>query len=589
MSSYLQRSRIVLTIALDAIAVAGAFYIALVLRYEFAPPLGSLSQLTLALPLVILVFLGSFALLGIYSRKMKFASFDEVWAIVRATGFVTVIILGCLVLVGSLRAYVPIGVAISGAAVSLLTLSAMRLGYRLIFERRAQRASHAGARVLLVGAGEAGEIIARDMMRNPECGYAPMAFVDDNPFKGNLVLQGVPVSGSRGDIPNIVNHLGIDEIFITMPSARGQDIREIVDICSATDVRVKILPGITTILKGDPGISAVRELRVEDLLGREPVEIDPELVSGYLSGKVVLVTGAAGSIGSELSRQILRFNPARLVLLDNDETALFNLQFDLMDIGEQFEMVIADIREEQRIKSVFAKYRPAIVFHSAALKHVPMMEFHPCEAVKNNVMGTLNLADAAAEFGCERFLLISTDKAVQPSNTMGATKRLSELLMKKYNATSKTNFGAVRFGNVLGSRGSVVPTFERQINNGGPVLVTDPEITRYFMTINEAATLVIQAAAYLHDGELFVLDMGEPIRILELAKKMIAIMGNGRPIDIRFTGLRPGEKMHEELAYGHEQLSATVHPKIATIKDHNGIPEELYSGIGMLVDFAREE
>jgi len=578
-----------LSIGLDTVAIAAAFYIALALRFEFAPPLWRVARFTLALPIVILVFLGSFVLLGIYSRKWKFASLDEVCAIVTATGFATVVIFGCLALAGSLRAYVPVSIALSGTAISLLILSAMRLSGRLIFETRAQGASDAGTRVLLVGAGEAGEIIARDMLRNPECGYAPIAFVDDNPLKGKLVLQGVPVSGRRGDIPDIVDNLGIEEIFITIPSAGGQDMREIVDICSATDARVKILPGITAILKGDPGISAVRELRVEDLLGRESVEIDLELVSGYLSGKVVLVTGAAGSIGSELSRQILRFNPERLVLLDNDESALFNLQFDLEDIGEQFEMVVADIREERRIKSVFARYRPAIVFHSAALKHVPMMESHPCEAVKNNVMGTLNLANAAAEFECERFLLISTDKAVQPSNTMGATKRLSELIMKKYNATSKTNFGAVRFGNVLGSRGSVVPTFETQINNGGPVLVTDPEITRYFMTINEAATLVIQAGAYLHDGELFILDMGEPIRILELAKKMIAIMGNGRPIDIRFTGLRPGEKMHEELAYRHEQLLATVHPKIATIKDHNGIPEELYSGIGMLVDFAREE
>ena len=589
MSSYRQRGRIVLTIALDTIAITAAFYIALTLRFEFAPPLASLAHFTLALPLIILVFLGSFALLGIYSRKWKFASFDEMWAISRATVLATVLIFGGLVLIGSLRAYVPVSVALSGAAVSLLALSATRVGSRLIHEMRARRTNQAGTKVLLVGAGGAGELIARDMLRNPECGYAPMAFVDDNPLKGNLVLRGVPVSGSRGDIPNIVNNLGIDEIFITMPSARGQDIREIVDICSTTDTKVKILPGITRILKDDPGVSAVRELRVEDLLGREPVEIDLDQVSGYLCGKVVLVTGAGGSIGSELSREILRFQPARLVLLDNDETALFNLQHDLMAIGEQFETVVADIREEQRIKSIFERYRPAIVFHSAALKHVPMMELHPCEAVKNNVMGTLNLANAAAEFDCERFLLISTDKAVQPSNAMGATKRLSELLMKRYNARSRTNFGAVRFGNVLGSRGSVVPTFETQIKNGGPVLVTDPEITRYFMTINEAAQLVVQAGAYLHDGELFILDMGEPIKILELARKMIAILGNGKPIDIQITGLRPGEKICEELTYQYEQLSATVHPKIAAVQAHNGIPEELYSGIGMLIDFAMEE
>ncbi|MBK5093801.1 MAG: polysaccharide biosynthesis protein, partial [Actinobacteria bacterium] len=523
------------------------------------------------------------------SGKWKFASFDEIWAIVRATALATVVIFVSLMLIGSLRAYVPVSVALTGAAISLLALLATRAVFRLIYEIRDRRINRGGEKVLLVGAGEAGEIIARDMLRNPTCGYMPCAFVDDNPFKRNLILQGVPVSGSRADIPDIVSELGIDEIFITMPSATGHDVREIVDISSTTGARVKILPAITSIMQDDPGLSAVRELQVEDLLGREPVGINLDLVSGYLRGKVVLVTGAAGSIGSELSKEILRFDPARLVLLDNDETALYNLQFDLQDIGEQFETVVADVREEERIKSIFERYRPAIVFHSAALKHVPMMELHPCEAVKNNVMGTLNLAKTAADYYCERFLLISTDKAVQPSNMMGATKRISELIMKGYNGKTMTVFGTVRFGNVLGSRGSVVPTFEAQIKKGGPVLVTDPEVRRYFMTLNEAANLVIQTGAYLHYGDLFVLDMGEPIKILDLAKKMIAMLNDGKPIDIKFTGLRPGEKSHEELAYRHEQLGATVHPKIAAIKDNGSFPEELYFGIDLLIDYAREE
>jgi FlaA1/EpsC-like NDP-sugar epimerase len=589
MSSHPKNSRTLFRVALDVVAIVAAFLLALELRFEFAPTLWRLAHFTLALPFIALAFLMSFLLIGIYSGKWKLASFDEVWAIVRATVLATVVISGGILLIPGLRAYVPISVALSGAAISLLALSATRAGFRLIQEMRDRRASQGGEKVLLVGAGEAGEIIARDMLHNPTCGYIPTAFVDDNLFKSNLVLQGVPVLGSRADIPDIVGKLGIDEIFITMPSARGHDIREIVDISSTTAARVKILPAITSILQDDPGLSAVRELQVDDLLGREPVGINLDLVSGYLRGKVVLVTGAAGSIGSELSKEVLRFDPARLVLLDNDETALYNLQFDLLDIGEQFETVVADIREEERIKSVFEAYRPDIVFHSAALKHVPMMELHPCEAVKNNVMGTLNLASAAADFDCERFLLISTDKAVQPSNMMGATKRISELIMKGYNAKTKTAFGAVRFGNVLGSRGSVVPTFEAQIKKGGPVLVTDPEVRRYFMTVNEAANLVIQTGAYLHYGELFVLDMGEPIKILDLAKKMIAMLGDGKPIDIKFTGLRPGEKAHEELAYRHEQLGATVHPKIATIMDDSSFPEELYFGIDLLINYAREE
>ena len=584
-----QRGRIVSKIALDATGIALAFLIALVLRFEFTPPLRYLEYFLLVLPLIILTFFFTFLLLGIYSRKWKFASFDEIFAIARATVLASVIILGVLLLIHDFRAFVPASVALSGAAISLLTLAAIRVCFRLICEMRGRRANQDGTKVLLVGAGQAGELIVRDILRNPAYGYTPSAFVDDAPLKSNLILQGIPVCGSRADIPDIVNNLGIEEIFITMPSVGGHDIREIVDICGTTDAKVKILPRITSILQEDPGLSAVRELQVEDLLGREPVEIDLELVSGYLHAKVVLVTGAAGSIGSELSKEILRFDPAQLVLLDNDESALFNLQFDLMAIGEQFETVVADIREEKRIKSIFERYRPDIVFHSAALKHVPMMELHPCEAVKNNVMGTMNIAKAAADFNCERFLLISTDKAVQPSNAMGATKRLSELIMKRYNARETTTFGAVRFGNVLGSRGSVVPTFEAQINRGGPVLVTDPEVTRYFMTINEAAQLVIQTGAYLHDGELFILDMGEPVKILELAKKMIAMLGNGKPIDIHFTGLRPGEKLHEVLAYRHEQLSATVHPKIATINDDSRFPEALYFGIDLLIDYAREE
>ena len=589
MNSYLRRGLIVLLIAVDMVGIALAFLAALVLRFEFAPPRTYIVHFTAALPLVVMTFLGVFLLLGIYSRKWKFASLDEIWAISKATACATMVLYGGLLLIHGSRRYMPLSVVFSGAAIALLSIALTRASVRMTCEMNARRKNGAGVRVLLVGAGSAGETIARDMLRNPTFGYAPKAFVDDNPLKRNLILQGIPISGGRGNIPRIVNKLGIDEIFITMPSAKGQDIREIVDICNATGAVVKILPAMTRILQGHAELSSVRELHVEDLLGREPVNVDLDLVSRYLSGKVVLVTGASGSIGSELSKEILRFNPERLVLLDNDETALFNLQFDLSSIGEQFEMVIADIRELQRIKAVFKRYRPAIVFHSAAMKHVPMMEHHPCEAIKNNIIGTTNLADAAAEFDCERFLLISTDKAVEPHNTMGATKRLSELVMRKYNAKGTTIVGAVRFGNVLGSRGSVVPIFKAQIAKGGPVTVTHPEATRYFMTINEAAQLVIQAGAYLHHGELFILDMGEPMKILELAKKMIAMTGNGEQIDIEFTGLRPGEKMHEALTYGHEHLSPTIHPKISIIKDNTSIYEELWFGISRLINCAREE
>ena len=578
-----------LLLALDIVAIAVAFFSALELRFEFIPPQRYILQFAIVLPVIIVVFMASLLVVGIYSRKWKSASFDEVCAVARAAFLAAVIILGSLVFVRGLRTYVPFSIAVLGTTISFLALSATRISRRLANEMKARSENHGGIKVLLVGAGEAGEMIARDMFHHPTYGYTPRAFVDDNPLKRNLILQGIPVSGSREEIPEIVDALGIEEIFITIPSASGPDISEIVDICRKTDARIKILPGITRTLQDDPGLPAMRELRVEDLLGREPVELDLELICEYLCGKVVLVTGAAGSIGSELSREILRFHPKRLLLLDNDESALFYLHSDLSAIGAGLEIVVADIREKKRIESIFKRYKPAIVFHSAALKHVPMMESNPCEAVKNNIMGTMNLADAAVESNCELFMLISTDKAVQPSSVMGSTKRLAELLMHKYNTLGSVVFGAVRFGNVLGSRGSVVPVFEAQIKNGGPVNVTHPEITRYFMTIKEAAQLVIQAGAYLSDGELFILDMGEPVKILDLAKKIIAIKGNGKPIDIHFTGLRPGEKLHEELAYRNEKLSAKVHPKIATINGQNGIPEELYLGIKQLVHLATEE
>ncbi len=577
------------TIAIDAIIIASAFFIAFELRFDFALPHYNVAHFALAIPVITAVFLVFNALLGIYSGKWKYASFDEIWALFRATVLTAVTVVVFLLVVPQVRDDVPLGVALSGAVVALVALSALRLFSRLFGESRMRKAQSDGGNVLIVGAGEGGEAIAHAMMRNPNSGYNPVAFVDDDPLKRHLVLLGLPVRGDRHDIPALVEKLGIEEIVIAIPSASGPDLREIVGISKATEAKLKILPAISRLLTTEIDLSLVRELKPEDLLGRHPVEIDLDLVAGYISGKVVLVTGAGGSIGSELCRQLARFHPAELLLLDNDETALFNLLIGLSPNGLRFEPIVADIREKQRIRSVFEKYRPAIVFHSAALKHVPMMELHPCEAVKNNVMGTLNVAETAADCGTERFIMISTDKAVQPTNVMGATKRLSEIVVKKRNQTSDTAFGIVRFGNVLGSRGSVVPTFEAQIKNGGPVLVTDPDVTRYFMTISEAAQLVIQAGAFMQGGEVFILDMGEPIRIMELAEKMIAMLGDGRKIDVKITGLRPGEKMHEELVYRGEQLTPTSHPKISTVNDDNGVVDEFYGGINALINLARRE
>ncbi len=574
----------------DAAAIIFSFGIALELRFDFSPPPQNRTGFFIALPFAIGLFLLANALFGIYSGKWKTASFEEIWGIARADLAATLIAVAAVLAIPDARTYFPVSVAVIGGALSLIISLALRLIYRSAGEAQTKSSDQPSKRVLLVGAGDAGEIVAQDMRRHPEYGYIPVAFVDDHPLKKNLVLRGTQVAGTRADIPELVKTLDIDEIFITIPSARGTDIRDIVGICETTDAKIKIIPGIMdTICGGKLGVASVRELELEDLLGREPVHIDIASVTSQITDRRVLVTGAGGSIGSELSRQLIALGPQQLILLDNDETALFDLQLVLGDASSKSETVVADIRDSRRITSVFERYRPHVVFHSAAMKHVPMMECHPCEAVKNNVMGTLNVAEAALTYGCARFMLISTDKAVDPSNVMGATKRLAELLMKKLNNDSSCMLGAVRFGNVLGSRGSVVPTFKAQIERGGPVLVTDPEVTRFFMTVNEAVQLVIQSAAFLKGGEVFVLDMGEPIKILELAEKMISMMGKGREIPIHFTGLRPGEKLEEALFYETETLLPTQHPKIHLAREgHNGL-DGLNSGIETLIAYALEE
>jgi len=574
---------------LDLLSICLGFFLAFDLRYEFSPPSPNMRKFFLVLPAIMLLFLVVNELLGIYSGKWKFASFEEIWALARAVFFSTTVLFLIVLVVPQTRNYTPLSVTALGGPLAFLLILANRLAYRLVREPGRNSQHGSSVRVLLVGAGSAGEMVASDMLHHQEYGYFPVAFVDDNPHNRNLVLKSVAVRGTRKDIPHLVQRLRIDMIFITIPTAKGPDLRDILGICEKTSAELRILPAISQIIEGGVGFGSMRELRIEDLLGREPVRIDTTAISQQLEGKVVLVTGAGGSIGSELSRQLLRIGPQLLVALDNDETALYNLGRELARISGNFETVVADIRDHSRINAIFEKYTPHLVFHSAAMKHVPLMESNPCEAVKINVLGTLNLAAAAAAVQAERFLLISTDKAVLPTNVMGATKRVAEFIMKMKNLENGTAFGAVRFGNVLGSRGSVVPTFMDQINCGGPVEVTHPDATRFFMTINEAVQLVIQSSTYMNGGEVFVLDMGEPIRIGELAEKMIGMVGNGQKIDIKVVGLRPGEKLHEELFYHFEELVPTDHPKINlgfdTVEDFG----DLSGGIFRLVAYSYQE
>ncbi len=421
-------------------------------------------------------------------------------------------------------------------------------------------------RLLIVGAGNAAMIMVKDLAGNENLNYSVVGFIDDDKNKKNAIIYGVKVLGDRYDILNICNKYDVDEILMALPSASSSDRREILELCNETGCKIKILPSIDQVITGTDIKHHVRDVQIEDLLARDPIKLNNDKIGDYIEGKTVLVTGGGGSIGSELCRQIMRYNPEKLVVLDIYENNAYDLQMELNSKydREKIDIVIASVRDKERLRKVFSKYKPYIVFHAAAHKHVPLMEDSPGEAVKNNVFGTLNTAQCADEFGVKRFVLISTDKAVNPTNVMGATKRMCEMIVQTAQQNSKTEFVAVRFGNVLGSNGSVIPLFKKQIEAGGPVTVTHKDITRFFMTIPEAAQLVLQAASYAKGGEIFVLDMGEPVRIYDLAKNLVRLSGYTPNEDMRIEvcGLRPGEKLYEELLMDEEGLKNTEHEKI---------------------------
>ena len=412
-----------------------------------------------------------------------------------------------------------------------------------------------------MGAGTSGAVILKEMNTSRYIHGRVVCFADDDKNKVGKLLNGVPIAGSREDIPELVKEYRVDDIYIAIPSASAKDRKNIIEICRKTGCNIKTLPGIYQLINGEVNISKLRNVEIEDLLGREPIRVNLDEIMGYVTGKVVLVTGGGGSIGSELCRQIASHNPKQLIIFDIYENTTYSIQLELKEKYPELDLVvlIGSVRNTHRIESVFEQYHPDIVYHAAAHKHVPLMEDSPNEAIKNNVFGTYKTARAADKYGAKRFVLISTDKAVNPTNIMGASKRMCEMVIQMMNARSKTDFVAVRFGNVLGSNGSVIPLFKRQIEQGGPVTVTHPDIIRYFMTIPEAVSLVLQAGAYAKGGEIFVLDMGEPVKILDLAKNLIQLSGYTPDVDIPivFTGLRPGEKLYEELLMSEEGMQDT--------------------------------
>jgi FlaA1/EpsC-like NDP-sugar epimerase len=555
----------------DALLIAVAWFFAFQLRFDFnVPPTfdGGLAETTV---LVVAIKLAVFIAFGFYNRWWRYVSTKDMWR--AALGVLVASALAALAVYfgDPFERRLPRGVVIIDFILLLGLVAGTRLAARTIFERpAASRLVARGKEVIVVGAGDAGQLVIREMQRSRQLGYTPIGIVDDDPRKKNLRVHGIRVLGTISELPHILRDNKPDELLIAIPSASGEDRQKVVEMARREGVPVKTLPGLYELISDDDNLAGrIRPVQVEDVLGREPVEVDLEAISEYLEGETVLVTGAGGSIGAELCRQIARANPARLVLVDQGETPLFEIERELVDERDFTASIpmLADVSNRDRMRSVFERYQPGVVFHAAAYKHVPLMEANPLESVRNNVLATKVVADTAVEFGAKRFVLISTDKALNPQAVYGQCKALCEWIVEAYGSREDvpTRFVAVRFGNVLGSSGSVITIFKRQIEQGGPVTITHPEMTRYFMTTPEAVSLVIQAGAIGGGGEIFVLDMGEPVAILDLARDMIRLSGKEpeREIAIEFIGVRAGEKLHEELWGVDEEVAATGHPKIS--------------------------
>lgn len=554
--------RTLLIMFLDAILINLALFGSFYLRFEEGLPADYFITYLEAAIIATIVLLVAFHIFGLYRNIWRYASVRELLSITYAVIVGAAVTATLVYFIAPKR--LPHSVSVLFLLLVIFLCGGLRFSQRMRRENTIFTARNKDEKkTLIIGAGDAGVLALQELKRRDFAEGIPVGFIDDSASKINLHVQGFPVLGSRDDIPWVVEKYEVDQIIIAIPSAEGDTIREIVEICKGTRATsLKILPGVYDILSGKITVSTMREVKVEDLLGRDPVSLDLEEVAGYLKNKTVFVSGAGGSIGSELCRQIVCFSPQKLILADSSENSIFEIEQELKD--HPLAVEILDIKDRAKVDLVFEKYKPEVVFHAAAHKHVPLMENNPEEALKNNVLGTDNLAHAAAKNGVQTFVLISTDKAVNPTSIMGASKRIAEMVIQDYDRKSATKFVAVRFGNVLGSRGSVIPIFKKQISAGGPVTVTDPRMTRYFMTIPEASQLVIQAGAMAQGGEIFILDMGKPVKILNLARDLIKLSGlePDKDIKIVFTGIRPGEKLTEELLTAEEGTTATKHKRI---------------------------
>ena len=580
----------------DSLLISFSLYASFWLRFDGAIPADFVRKFPFYLGLALILKISFLAVFGMYSVSWRFFGLRDLQKFIGAVS-VASISLGAIYMAFHYRgpfSGFPRAVMLADYVITLGFLGGLRISKRAVIEylSKSGKITHGHARILIVGAGNAGSSIGRDMLVSKKSNYFPIGYIEDDLSKRGMSIHGIKVLGTRHDIPTLLKANAVDEVLIAIPYFRSKDIRAVMEIIrnAGGPTKVKILPGILDLVAGNVALSDIKEIRVEDLLGREEVEIDFAAIRAFLNNKRVLITGAGGSIGSELARTVLQFEPRSTTLLDIDETELFYLMKRFHGAATEIFPVVGDIRDRVKMKAVMAEFRPEIIVHSAAYKHVPILESYPEEAVKTNILGTKILGELALKYKVEKFVNISTDKAINPTSVMGSTKRVGEEMLRVLNGRNGTKFISVRFGNVLGSRGSVIPVFEDQIKRGGPVTITHPDMKRYFMATSEAVLLVLEAAAVGEGGEAYILDMGEPVKILDLAREMIRLSGHEPDVDIPivFSGLRPGEKLFEELLGAEEGSEPTEHARIFKARNPTvGPDEETFLKIEKLINGCR--
>lgn len=559
--------RCLLLVTFDTLLVSLVIILAYLLHFDFKVDMETFVYIPYVIAMHLVVIFFVFNKYRIYKRAWQYASIGELITIIKAV-FITEIVLFLFHEIFTFFNYnfvIPRSIYLISGSLLILAIGGSRLLWR-IYRDNYLKIQKYHKPAIIVGAGDAGVLLAKELKHLINSETYPVAFIDDDINKQNLEVLGIPVVGTRKDIPKKVKELNIQKIIIATPSIGKSELAELVEICNTTKINTQILPAIKDIVNGKVKISMLRNVEVEDLLGRDPIELNISEIDNYIKNKVVLVSGGGGSIGSELCRQILNFSPRKLLILDHSENNIYDIELELNKRYRDLDIVplIADVQQKKRIDNIFKSYKPDVIFHAAAHKHVPLMESSPIEAIKNNVFGTKNMAECADRYDASHFVMISTDKAVNPTSVMGTTKRIAEMIIQYYAQTSKTKFTAVRFGNVLGSRGSVIPLFKKQIAEGGPITVTDPNMVRFFMTIPEAVQLVIQSGGAAKGGEIFILDMGEQVKIADLANDLIKLSGLEPNVDIKveYIGVRPGEKLYEEILTEEEGIVATKYNRI---------------------------